>query len=434
MVTYQAQSKSSVAVELIAIELQTSGALAFFAAVLTFHLDRARRVKCDEQRPACQKCLSTGRKCDGYKNTREWIVIVAPPPAVTDGFEDDRSRRHFDYFRSQAVHELSWFFEGGHWGDLVLRETHSSAAVRHAVLALAASHEDFRDHVMTAAQAPQYNYAANHYSKAIRNLIKETSDEAQASRMRALMCGLLFIAIEVLRGNSTAALHHLDGCLKIVRETQATMGTPFIPYEPHPLERDRPQSEAHLSEDIIPMFARLDVQASLVFGQKTQNRGAPGVEFPDGHTGVQLATIDYESNTQLHALELRPLPAPMCQTDPHRSPRGQDGSLQRAHAVGARNPAADGISRAPAQPRQTHPYAHPQQNGPNAPGKQSPHRGMPPRHVPLGLRRHGQLHGRAPGKAPWRRRRRELGIRRLDDARAIESNHLHPPPQSSGEK
>lgn len=141
---------------------------------------------------------------------------------------------------------------------------------------------------MTAAQAPQYNYAANHYSKAIRNLIKETSDEAQASRMRALMCGLLFIAIEVLRGNSTAALHHLDGCLKIVRETQATMGTPFIPYEPHPLERDRPQSEAHLSEDIIPMFARLDVQASLVFGQKPQSENlAPIVWDPSMHIQIE---------------------------------------------------------------------------------------------------------------------------------------------------
>ncbi|TEY71535.1 hypothetical protein BOTCAL_0091g00200 [Botryotinia calthae] len=26
-----------------------------------------RRVKCDEGRPSCQRCISTGRKCDGYE-------------------------------------------------------------------------------------------------------------------------------------------------------------------------------------------------------------------------------------------------------------------------------------------------------------------------------------------------------------------------------
>ncbi|KAH7114200.1 hypothetical protein B0J11DRAFT_584633 [Dendryphion nanum] len=233
------------------------------------HTCKARRVKCDEQRPACQKCLSTGRKCDGYKNNREWIVITcnAPQP-VTDGFDDDRSRRHFDYFRHQAVYELSWFFDGGEWGSLVLKQSHASAAVRHAVIALACSHEDFKDNMTVAVQAPQYAYAAQHYSKAIRHLIKETSDHAQESRVRALICGLLFISIEVLRGNEVAAQRHLDSCLKIAMEAQASMGMTSIPSKPYPLEQDRSDSEAYLSEDILPMFARLDVHVSLVLGRQ----------------------------------------------------------------------------------------------------------------------------------------------------------------------
>lgn len=200
---------------------------------------------------------------------------------MTDGFEDDRSRRHFDYFRSQAVYELSWFFEGGCWGALVLKESHSSAAVRHAVIALACSHEDFRDSLTVAARAPQYAYAAQHYSKAIRNLIKETSDGAQRSRMRALICGLLFISIEHLRGNNIAALHHLDGCLKIVREAQAKMGVQCIPKDPHNLQRYRPDADAHLSDEIIPMFSRLDIQASLVLYRRSHNHSlGPMVRYP----------------------------------------------------------------------------------------------------------------------------------------------------------
>ncbi|KAF2120861.1 hypothetical protein BDV96DRAFT_278648 [Lophiotrema nucula] len=235
------------------------------------HTCKARRVKCDEQRPACQKCINTGRKCDGYKNNREWVIVVAPPPPVTDGFEDDRSRRHFDYFRTQAVYELSWFFEDGDWGKLVLKQSHMSPAVRHAVIALACSHEDFRDNLTVASMAPQYAYAAQHYSKAIRNLIKETSDDAQESRVRALICGLLFISIELLRGNNIAALHHLDGCLKIVQEAQAKMDHYFYPGDPP--RHFNLESEEHLSEAIIPMFARLDVQAGLLLGRRPENRG-----------------------------------------------------------------------------------------------------------------------------------------------------------------
>src|SRR6266849_4477675 len=31
---------------------------------------RARHVKCDERRPSCLNCTSTGRKCDGYECAR----------------------------------------------------------------------------------------------------------------------------------------------------------------------------------------------------------------------------------------------------------------------------------------------------------------------------------------------------------------------------
>jgi len=193
-------------------------------------------------------------------------VVVAPPLPVTDGFEDDRSRRHFDYFRSHAVYELSWFFDGDHWGRLVLQESHASPAVRHAVIALACTHEDFKDNAKVAAQAPQYAYAAQHYSKAIRNLIKETSHDAHESRLKALMCGLLFISIETQRGNNAAALDHLEACLKIVRETQAKTGMPSL--NGHCLE-----STAHLIRDILPMYARLDVQACMMLGRTPQEQG-----------------------------------------------------------------------------------------------------------------------------------------------------------------
>lgn len=35
---------------------------------LTHQSQRIRRIKCDETKPHCQRCTSTGRKCDGYSS------------------------------------------------------------------------------------------------------------------------------------------------------------------------------------------------------------------------------------------------------------------------------------------------------------------------------------------------------------------------------
>ncbi|CAI6242013.1 unnamed protein product [Periconia digitata] len=207
------------------------------------HTCKARRVKCDEQQPACQKCITTGRTCEGYKVNHEWVVVVAPPrPPPTDGFEDDRSRLHFDYFRNQAVNRLSRFFDAKQWGKLVLQEAHSSPAVRHAVIALSCSH---RHHVDAGSYGQYQAYTAQQYSKSIKLLIKETNDNTQESRIRTLMCGLLFISIETVRANFSAALHHLDGCLKIIKEVRSQVV-------------------------FIPMFTLLDREACLLAGTVPQ--------------------------------------------------------------------------------------------------------------------------------------------------------------------
>jgi hypothetical protein len=169
------------------------------------------------------------------------------------------------------VYELSWFFQDGDWGALVLKESHTSTAIRHAVIALACSHEDFRDSLTIEAEAPQYAYATKHYSKAIKSLIKETSHDAQESRMRALLCGLLFISIELLRGNNCIAIDHLEGCLKIVKEAQAKMGSVFVSGQ---AQQDYTcESEYYLGEDLIPMYARLDVQAAMLLAPVYQQSG-----------------------------------------------------------------------------------------------------------------------------------------------------------------
>ena len=46
---------------------------------LTENRDRARRIKCDEGKPFCRRCVSTGRECHGYTETE---TTTAPVPAL----------------------------------------------------------------------------------------------------------------------------------------------------------------------------------------------------------------------------------------------------------------------------------------------------------------------------------------------------------------
>ncbi|OCL07363.1 hypothetical protein AOQ84DRAFT_320056, partial [Glonium stellatum] len=260
------------------------------------HTCKIRRVKCDEDKPACQKCLRTGRTCDGYKDSREW-VIIAPPSSipVSDGFEDDQGRRFFEFFRCQSTLEFSRFFNGDFWGRLVLQATHSSPAVRHAVIALASSHEEFKSRSMLALKdikpsSGEYAYGAQEYGKAVRHLLRQLSEEGQQGRATALICGLLFITFEVLRGNDLAALHHLEGCVNMLNETHDAAGLHgriTTQASPAVFEND-------VEQELLPTFARLDLEASFYMGLRSPRLylDHPGTSEPDHPSPIFSSVLE----------------------------------------------------------------------------------------------------------------------------------------------
>lgn len=82
---------------------------------------RMRKVKCDEQKPCCQRCVSTGRTCDGYTAlpfTRSDLQAAAKRARYTRGapstalvstllsdvaFGDTLERRYFQFFRCSTL-------------------------------------------------------------------------------------------------------------------------------------------------------------------------------------------------------------------------------------------------------------------------------------------------------------------------------------------
>ena len=84
-------------------------------------LCRRRRVKCDEAKPACHRCINGGRQCDGYavvprkngnSNSKKGVVFVnyvAPPPELSLWSFDANQKEHLslDFFRNVTAAQVS---------------------------------------------------------------------------------------------------------------------------------------------------------------------------------------------------------------------------------------------------------------------------------------------------------------------------------------
>ena len=109
-------------------------------------LTRARRVKCDEAKPVCSRCRSTGRTCEGYglwggggntyveryggasTNDTSLVSVQKPPTKVLPVEE----LRHLQLYRIRIVHTTSGWFASKFWSSIVLPAASSEPAVLHA--------------------------------------------------------------------------------------------------------------------------------------------------------------------------------------------------------------------------------------------------------------------------------------------------------------
>ncbi|KAL7797366.1 hypothetical protein V8C37DRAFT_308390 [Trichoderma ceciliae] len=235
---------------------------------------KKRRVKCDEGRPACQRCVSTGRVCDGYgiwggggnahdssrmvpfssnsSPVRSKRVQVLQNPAAM-------SQRHrvsgrpacigFEYFRRYTTTKLPGLFESGFWDSLVLQASEQEPAVLHAVTALGAAHKNEERISLT-----EYNEAIRHLRRSLNRSDKD------ALRVCLITC-MLFVCIELLRGGFKVGHAHLSNGLRILCEIQNRDG--ITSSEGDIILRSHTQS---VEDTLVEVFSRLNVQTAL-FGQ-----------------------------------------------------------------------------------------------------------------------------------------------------------------------
>lgn len=218
---------------------------------------RIRRVKCDEAKPSCERCVSTGRKCDGYATSPKKLSLevqsasdIQRLPTILPGTVDER--RGFQYFVCNTAAELSGYFDTSFWEYLILQASVADPSLRHAIIGLGTLHEDFSNRKLDLATKCEvarsgFGFATGQYTKAISHLRRSLASGKQ-NPLTALMSCILFVCFDSLRGHFSSAIMHLQSGLKILHNSRL---------------RSSRHDEDMIEENIAPMFMRLCIQAIL---------------------------------------------------------------------------------------------------------------------------------------------------------------------------
>ncbi|KAF4422233.1 hypothetical protein F53441_14290 [Fusarium austroafricanum] len=166
-----------------------------------------RRVKCDEGRPACSRCNSTGRKCDGYEHNApsppSASSTISSPTSVISAYTSHPEARSFQFFIEKTLANFQTFFPDDLWNTRVLQVAQSTECIRHAIVALSYYHQQYLTHEQwrSLESVP----ALKHHNLAIGELLNPSPETLSQGHVLILSC-LIFICIELLQGKTDSAL------------------------------------------------------------------------------------------------------------------------------------------------------------------------------------------------------------------------------------
>ncbi|CAG8207318.1 unnamed protein product [Penicillium salamii] len=195
---------------------------------------KARRVKCDESRPACRRCVSTGRVCNGYGiwgggDSQSQIQCSQPlsihrAPVPQGGLTSDEEMS-FDWFREKTTKQFAGVFTSDFWETLVFQASVQEPAVRHAVVALSAAHRSDDSGDPRALTAPRgfnaEHFMLQHYNKAIHHLRSNPVNDTTPDIRVILITCMIFVTLEYLRGQYTSGNSHLRYGIQLLSELSA---------------------------------------------------------------------------------------------------------------------------------------------------------------------------------------------------------------------
>ncbi|KAJ5793578.1 hypothetical protein N7457_000177 [Penicillium paradoxum] len=251
------------------------------------------RVKCDEQKPSCLRCLTTQRICEGYLTPLQQTLS---PDSLSD-----EERRAFLFFRSRTAHRIFGHRDVNNWLPILLQLGHNEAPVRYTITALASLHESVEPGNASVSIRPSSKHAQmtarmlalRYYTSAINSVQTESHTMSSRPDIVLTLC-ILFLCFEQFRSGDAACLVHLKSGFKLLywwRSRTATYNTLQ--------EYSRPALD-YINNQITPTMQRLRVQFSLCMDSRhaLKDLGVPLClplpPIPSSYTSLNNARNDFD--------------------------------------------------------------------------------------------------------------------------------------------
>lgn len=242
-------------------------------------MTRIRRVRCDEGKPACNRCVSTGRKCDGYETPAESsdsntlpirsssspddtgaspsslpplassdsAAVVSrhrhnhnqyhdlglpneydqrrhPAPQATAELKlalsrtDPQELRSYRYFLEVTAPCISGCFDMKFWLEDIPRVCLTDPAIWHAIISLGSVHEHYQ-RTGGGSSLARNVFALRQFNASIRCLT-ESNSPRRLDRMRALTVSAIFTCVCVLDGRYAEARMHANSGVNLLGEIE----------------------------------------------------------------------------------------------------------------------------------------------------------------------------------------------------------------------
>lgn len=222
------------------------------------------------------KCVSTGRKCDGYDD-RDPRTTSGPDQTTSELRHstklvsanigrDERENQCFHFFRTVTAVDVAGLVDSDFWTYGLLQAAHMYPAVRHAATALGALHQRFiTGNGLYLPRNISFNhikFALTQYNKAIQCLTNSQSASTQTyeNRIAVLTTCMLFICICSLQGHQSQAILHIRSGINLIREWELDKSSPSSQLSQNPIS----------AGVLTTIFARFDFQTRTLLDQFTK--------------------------------------------------------------------------------------------------------------------------------------------------------------------
>lgn len=309
---------------------------------------RIRRKKCDETRPSCHRCLSTGRVCDGWASDPlpqmpdigqvddwTWETRAKQPLRLSNNADrrgtlestdnlpafllrkcsclSGAGRQHsaaclqrspmyasmpsqlqleseidylcFDFFRHRTGPGFAGYFDSSVWSSLILQACFTEPAVLQAVAALGAVHRRYE--LGITPEAFQYCEIADRLERQALRLWRQGTAEGGSVTQPEIRMVLakLFASFEAFQDNPELATKYMSSAFDHLLQQRVT----------RVLIQEQPVNVTLNRQTLRQFFLKLEHHAAYLFGISTDvqtylvSKIGPGFEMPSKFSSTEQA-------------------------------------------------------------------------------------------------------------------------------------------------